>query len=133
MKSYFESLVSIHPEIAQELISESPHTRFLDVPPEFEFIQNSIVDFGFENLRLDESLYKKLMLGFSHKGVKIPGTQYKIRATNGLRSVIEPLDQSDAKLPELPENWKEAIYVLSLDTDKVRYAGSLVRKDQLPV
>jgi hypothetical protein len=133
MKSYFEQLESTYPEIYQELLLESPHTRFLDVPPEFEFIQNSIVDFGFENLNLDESSYKRIMLGFSHKGVSIPGTSYKVRATSGLKSVIEPMSLSERlELPELPENWKESLLVLSLDTDQVRYAGGLVRADQLP-
>ena len=127
MKSYFETLKS-NPLIIEELILESPHTRFLDVPEEFEFLRNSIVDLGFENLSLDESEYKRLMLSFVKDGLKIPNTKYKIRATSGLKSVIEINDNQD--LLELPENWKEAIYTMDLNTDEIKYSGSLVRKDQ---
>lgn len=129
MRTYLHSIKK-HSEIVQEaLIREAPHTIFSKAPDGLEVLTKGIVDLGFENLGLDEERFKEVMLGFSGRGVIIPGTDLKMRAGSSFQGLIEPRGKDD--LPVLPENWVEAVLVIDRETGEVIHAGSLVRKDQL--
>lgn len=134
MKTYRDSIAHL-PELIQEcLIMEQPHTSFRsDVPPEFEFLKGGFVDLGFENLDVSISNLNIIKREFSGRGVRIPGTAYKMRATPSLNSVIEPVAPEDETegIATLPDDWKEALYVVTLDNE-FTYVGSKVRPDQLP-
>lgn len=131
MRTYLQS-IKTYPEVVQEaLIREAPHTIFGNTPGSLEVLGKGIVDLGFENLGLSEDRFKEIMLGFSGKGVIIPGTDLKMRAGSSFQGTIEPRGRDD--LPVLPENWLDAVLVIDPDSGEVLYAGSLVRKDQLPV
>lgn len=128
MRTYLQSLKK-YPNVVQEaLIHEAPHTMFTEVPGEYSVLTQGIVDLGFENLGLDESRFKEVMLGFSGKGVIIPGTNLKMRAGSSFRGLIEPRGRDD--LPVLPDNWMEAVLVIDRETGEIIHAGSLVRADQ---
>ena len=119
-----------YPEVVQEaLIKEAPHTTVNNAPQELDYLTKGVVDFGFENLNLNESQYKEIMLGFSGDGVVLTGFNLIIRANFSFGASIEKPRKNLKEYPQLPENWQEAVLVMSLD-DKIIYAGDLVRKNQ---
>jgi hypothetical protein len=131
MMNYFTSLQSYPVVIQEALINEAPHTRFINIPEELDFLRKGIVDLGFENLGLDEKAFKEIMNAFVRGGVKIPGTPWKMRADDLFKSTIERVGQNEI-LPTLPDYWAEAVMTVDIDTNKVLYAGSRVRQNQLP-
>ena len=130
MKTYLQSIAKYERTIQEALITEAPHTVFKSIPPEFEYLSKGITDLGFENLGLNEAQFKEIMLGFSGRGVAIPGTQFKMRANGSFNGVIEPTSPTE-ELPTLPDYWQEGVLVVDYDNNVI-YAGSRVRKDQLP-
>ena len=66
------------------------------------------------------------MLGFVRNGIRIPGTNYKIRATNGLKSTFEPVEQ-DTRIPVLPDHWLDTVLIMG-DGNEVAHAGKVAKK-----
>lgn len=114
------------------VLTEAPHTSFSrkTLPPELAFLGGSMVDLGFEDLGLDETTFEQINLHFASVGVRVPGTNYKLRWQGGIRSTVEPLTAEDADLPVLPEYWEEAVLVLG-EGDNLLWVGKRVREKRL--
>lgn len=118
--------------IQESLIKETPHTRFnsKDLPPELAFLAGAIVDLGFENLGLPAEAFKALSKAFAGKGIRIPGTNLKLRYSGELlTTVIEPISDTEEDAT-LPDYWREAVLVLD-HNDQPSWIGKRVRPDQV--
>jgi hypothetical protein len=124
--NYYNSLQHHSKPVKEALISEAPHTSFKNVPDEFAFFRGKSVDLGFESLGLDEQAFRNIMLGFIKNGIRIPGTNYRIRADNTLKSTFE-LVGPDTEIPVLPEHWLDAVLIMG-DGNEVVHAGDAARK-----
>lgn len=115
--------------INEYLIREAPHVRFVksSVPDSLAFLRGELVDLGFENLGLDADDFSAVAGAFIGDGVGIPGTGLKMCKDSRGVAVVVP---DDGVSVFLPENWREAVWVLGSD-DKPSYVGSLVRDDQV--
>lgn len=111
----------------EQLINEMPHTHFVGpLPRELEFLQG-LVDLGFENLGLPDEAFREIMMAFGGKGVRVPGTTYRLRHARPMQSAVEPADGTE---PVLPKDWKQAVFVMDAN-DKFTWIGKRVRPDQI--
>ncbi len=95
------------------------------IPPELAFLRGAHVDFGFENLGLDN--LARLRPAFTSVGVLIPGTPYRLVGDRD-GNHIKPATGMEKET--LPPNWPEAVYVLN-SNDEITWAGKLVRPEQI--
>lgn len=93
-------------------------------------MNSGLVDLGFENMGVSETLHKVLTREFYNNGVIVPNTSYKMRGVDLIHAVFEPCEPNE-DLPELPEDWVDNIYVFDIINDKFVYVGKNVRNDQL--
>src|SRR5436190_18050693 len=64
----------------EHLIKETPLTYFIGyLPLALAFLQGRFVDLGFAHLGLSSPEYRAILLGFGGTGVRIPGTQLRMR------------------------------------------------------
>ncbi len=134
---WVESIKHFPAEIQESLILEQPHTRISGAVPrtlDLNFLSHpgSMLDLGFENLGLSVDKFKSLCRAFVGSGVIIPAENpsllWKLRVQRPLGTVFEPVEFVDDE-EFLPPNWVEG--VLMVVDDKVGFAGSRVRPDQL--
>ena len=130
-KIYRDVIAHLPGPIREEIVKESPHTRFVGpLPSELEFLggtERHYVDLGFENLGLSEAERNAIYSAFSGHGVAIPGTNYKLRYANAGLAVVEAVEPGE-ELVSLPDYWAEAVLVF--DGFEPSYVGKLVRPNQ---
>lgn len=111
----------------ERMIGETPHTYFLGcLPIALAFLQGRFVDLGFENLGLSAPEHRAVVLGFGGLGVRIPGTQWRMRFAYP-HAVVEQVDGSETAT--LPECWKEGVLVVD-EQGLPTWVGKKVRPDQ---
>jgi len=96
------------------LINEAQRTKFRgDLPPGFECLRASFLDLGFETLGLAAEELEAVRLAFVGIGVRVPGTDYRLRNVRPGRSLVESAsgDESGA----LPDGWRQGIVVFDSD------------------
>jgi hypothetical protein len=120
--TYHDKIKHLDEPIVEMLVKEAPHTSFGTVPPELNFLKGGIVDLGFENIP-DKQLAKTIYRAFTQTGVRIPGTNYKMRAEFGMIAKIEQAKPNE-ELPTLPPEWAEYVHVIDANTHKTLYVGS---------
>ena len=113
------------------VLTEAPHTSFKNnaIPDDLKFLSGSMVDLGFEDLKLTDDDFKAVQMAFVSTGVAIPGTKFKLIWKGGPRSAVEPIGV-DEQIIALPHYWKEAVLVLG-PNDELTWVGSMVRKARL--
>ena len=93
------------------LITEAQRTRFPgDLPAGFEFLGGGFVDLGFDNLGLAPPELDAVRRAFVGIGVRVPGTNYRLRNVGPGRSVVEP--KSGREAAALPEHWRRGITMI---------------------
>jgi hypothetical protein len=111
----------------EHMIKEMPHTYFIGyLPLALAFLQGRFVDLGFENLGLSSLEHRAIMLAFGGTGVRIPGTQLRMRFAYP-HAVIEPVDGGETAT--LPTWWREGVLVTD-DQGIPTWVGKKVRPDQ---
>jgi hypothetical protein len=111
----------------ERLVTEMPHTFFPGyLPLALLFLQGRFVDLGFENLGLAPPEHREIMMAFGGTGVRIPGTQFRMRFAYP-HADIEALDGSETAT--LPPWWKEGVLVID-DHGRPTWVGKRVRPDQ---
>lgn len=109
------------------MVKEMPHTYFVGyLPLALAFLKGRFVDLGFENLGLSSQEQRQIMLAFGGTGVRIPGTQFRMRFAYP-HAEIEPSDGSESAT--LPSWWKEGVLVID-DQSVPIWVGKRVRADQ---
>ena len=94
------------------LIREAQRTRFPgQLPAGFDFLRGPFVDLGFENLGLAATELDAVMLAFVGAGVRVPGTDCRLRFVRPVLSVVEPADGTEAAT--LPGHWREGVVVVT--------------------
>jgi len=121
-KTWLELNQQFDPEIQYWLFREAQRTVFWEKLPEgVSFLgPRGFVDLGFDELGLTSIRYKRLVYAFSHTGVLVPGSTYRLRHARSLCSVVEAVDGSEQAT--LPEYWRQAAGVLDIN-NKVSWVG----------
>lgn len=119
--TYYDKIKHFEEPILEMLLTEAPHTSFGVVPPELSFLKGGSVDLGFENIP-DKELAKTIYRAFTQTGVRIPDTDYKMRAEFGMVANIEKIGPNE-QLPTLPPEWAEYVHVIDVNTQKSTYVG----------
>lgn len=126
---YTETIKRFEPEIQEDLLREMPHTRFgYKVPAELSMLAGSWADLNFESLGLPREEQAMLLRAFGGEGVRIPGSDLKLRFS-GVLGLTE-IETADGSEPVLPEHWLEVVYIV--DGDDLTYFGKRLRPEQLP-
>ena len=87
------------------IINEAQRTKFRgDLPPGFECLRALFLDLGFENLGLAAAELDAVRLAFVGIGVRVPGTDYRMRNIRPFNSVVEPVTGSETAT--LPDGWR---------------------------
>ena len=120
--TYYDKIKHFEKSILEMLLTEAPHTSFGAVPPEFMFLKGGSVDLGFENIQPLET-QNAIRLAFAQTGVRIPSTNYKMRAEFGMVASIEEIKPGE-NIPTLPPEWAEYVHVINVNTQKSLYVGS---------
>lgn len=120
--TYYDKIKHFDKPILEMLLAEAPHTSFGAVPPELIFLKGGSVDLGFENIQPRET-QNAIRLAFTQNGVRIPGTNYKMRAEFGMIASIEETKPNE-NIPTLPPEWSEYVHVIDVNTQKSLYVGS---------
>jgi hypothetical protein len=90
------------------LIIEAQRTRFPgDLPAGFEFLRGSFLDLSFENLGLAAADLEAVRLAFVGVGVRVPGTDYRLRNVRPFRSLVEPASGDESVA--LPDGWRGVV------------------------
>ena len=90
------------------LIIEAQRTRFPgDLPAGFGFLGGGFVDLHFEKLGLAAADLDAVRLAFVGVGVRVPGTDYRLRHVRPFRSLVEPA--SGEELATLPDGWRGVV------------------------
>ncbi len=129
LRSLAESVAHLKPEIQEWVIREAPHFPIVNVPQElYPLTLGTFVDFGIDDADPDNAL--QWARAFA-SGVRIPGTNLKIKALPLSVAVIE---QSDGTEPSLPENWRQYIQVTNANLKEraLLWFGNKVRPDRRP-
>ena len=96
------------------LIIEAQRTRFPDdLPPGFEFLRGPFVDLGFDHLGLAAAELEAVRLAFVGVGVRVPGTDYRLRNVRPGRSLVEPASGDESVA--LPDGWRQCVVVFATD------------------
>ena len=96
------------------LVAEAQRTRFFgDLPPGFEFLSGGFVDLGFEHLGLAAGELEAVRLAFVGIGVRVPGTDYRLRNVRPFRTLVEPASGDEPAV--LPDRWRQYVVVLATD------------------
>ena len=96
------------------LVIEAQRTRFPgDLPAGFEFLGGGFLDLHFENLGLVAADLDAVRLAFVGVGVRVPGTDYRLRNVRSLRSLVEPASGDESAA--LPDGWRQCVVVLADD------------------
>ena len=96
------------------LITEAQRTRFPgDLPAGFEFLGGGFVDLGFDNLGLAPPELDAVRRAFVGIGVRVPGTDYRMRNVRPGRSLVEPASGDEPVV--LPDNWRQCVVVFATD------------------
>lgn len=131
-KLWLESIGHLPSDIQESLILEQPHTRFVEPIPrtlnlDWLCTKGSVTDLGFENLGLSPEAYRSLGRAFAGPGVAIPNTDWKIRVSRPMDTVVEPVEGGELALPS---NWVEGVLTIA-DDNRVLFIGKRVRPDQV--
>ncbi|MCU0705574.1 MAG: hypothetical protein MUF18_16490 [Fimbriiglobus sp.] len=95
-------------EVRTMLIREAQRTRFPgDLPPGFGFLQGPFVDLGFDRLGLEPADLDAVLLAFVGTGVRVPGTDHRLRFIRPVMSVVEPADGRECAT--LPYHWRQGV------------------------
>jgi hypothetical protein len=110
-RTWLEAIQQFDPYTQDMLLREAQRTAFWgDLPEELAFLgPGAFVDLGYDGLRLPKVQYKQLLRAFSHTGVLVPGTPYRLRHARCLRSLVEVPDGSERAT--LPSHWRQAVMV----------------------
>lgn len=128
-KTWRETLKDLPPWCRGECINEAMLTHFVaPIPAELAFLNGGLADLAFDNLDLASQEQNKMLLAFVGRGVKVPGTAYRLRSW-GIRSFVEAADGTEEAT--LPENWKQALLVPTRNHDGFTWIGKRVPKNQI--
>lgn len=116
-------------EVRTMMIHEAQHTRFPGyLPAGFECLRGPFADLGFDRLGLAAADLDAVLLAFVGTGVRVPGTNFRLRCVRPVLSVVEPADGNEAAI--LPDDWQRGVVPIvepdthSLcDTQPARGAG----------
>jgi len=110
-RTWLESIQQFDPYTQDMLLREAQRTAFWgNLPEELAFLgPGAFVDLGYDGLGLPKVQYKQLLRSFSHTGVLVPGTPYRLRHARCLRSVVEVAGGSERAT--LPAHWRQAVMV----------------------
>lgn len=93
------------------LVAEAQRTRFPgDLPAGFEFLRGGFVDLGFETLGLAAAELDAVRLALVGIGLRVPGTEYRLRNVRPFRSLVEPASGDESV--ELPDGWRQCVVVV---------------------
>ena len=93
------------------LIAEAQRTRFPgDLPAGFEFLRGGFVDLGFETLGLAAAELDAVRLALVGIGLRVPGTEYRLRNVRPFRSLVEQASGDESV--ELPDGWRQCVVVV---------------------
>ena len=93
------------------LVAEAQRTRFPgDLPAGFEFLRGGFVDLGFETLGLAAAELYAVRLALVGIGLRVPGTEYRLRNVRPFRSLVEPASGDESV--ELPDGWRQCVVVV---------------------
>jgi len=96
------------------LVIEAQRTRFPgDLPAGFEFLRGPFVDLCFEHLGLAAAELEAVRLAFVGIGVRVPGSDYRLRNVRPFRSLVEPA--SGDETVSLSDGWQHGIVVFATD------------------
>ena len=94
------------------LVAEAQRTRFPgDLPAGFEFLRGGFVDLGFEKLGLAAAELDAVRLAFVGIGLRVPGTEYRLRNVRPFRSLVEPVSGDEPVT--LPDGWRQCVVVIA--------------------
>lgn len=127
-KTYLENIAHLDEGKREFLLSEIPQTQVRDVLlPQLQFLANSTVDWGFEDLGLAKPEYEALKLHLYDRGLLIPGTEYKFRYPGIVNIVVVEIAEGDEL--SLPPHWKQGVLVLGAG-DRFTWIGKKVRDER---
>ena len=93
------------------LVAEAQRTRFPgDLPAGFEFLRGGFVDLGFGTLGLAAAELDAVRLALVGIGLRVPGTEYRLRNVRPFRSLVEPASGDESV--ELPDGWRQCVVVV---------------------
>ena len=96
------------------LIIEAQRTKFPgELPAGFGFLGGGFVDLHFESLGLAAADLDAVRLAFVGVGVRVPGTEYRLRNVRPFRSLVEPASGDESAT--LPGHWREGVVVVAHD------------------
>jgi hypothetical protein len=129
MKTYRDTLQHLDPWSRGVCINEAMLTHFVaPVPEELAFLSGGLADLGFDNLDLPPQEQNKILLAFVGRGVRVPGTPYRLRNW-GITSLIEAADGGEKAT--LPDGWRQALLVPTRDHDGFTWVGRRVPRNQI--
>lgn len=89
------------------MVREAQRTHFVaPIPDDLAFLRGGLATLGFDNLDLPPQEQNELLLAFVGRGVRVPGTPYRLRNW-GLRSFVELADGGEDAT--LPEDWRQVL------------------------
>ena len=91
------------------MICEAQRTRFPGhLPAGFECLRGPLVDLGFDRLGLTPDALDAIRLAFVGSGVRVPGTECRLRCVRPVLSVVEPADGGEPAI--LPNDWRAGVH-----------------------
>jgi hypothetical protein len=128
-RTYLDTLKQLPPWGRGACVNEAMLTHFVaPVPDDLSLLRGGLADLGFDNLDLPPQEQNKMLLAFVGRGVRVPGTPYRLRNW-GIRSFVEAADGSEEAA--LPENWKQALLVPARNHDGFTWIGKRVPKNKI--
>lgn len=101
-------------EVRTMMIREAHRTRFPgDLPAGFAFLRGPFLHLGFDRLGLTAADLDAVLLAFIDTGVRVPGTNFRVRYVRPVLSVVE-LASGD-EMSELSDRWRRCFAALATD------------------
>jgi hypothetical protein len=109
--TYLERIAGHYdPATLADIIHSSTDTviQTRPIPPELSILHNGFTRFHFEYYELPDQELEALYRAWVGRGVRVPGTPYKLRSHMSLCTLIEP---DDGAGPALPPYWRQCLLI----------------------
>jgi hypothetical protein len=123
-KTWLDSLQVLDAFSRGLCVQEAMLTSFVaPIPVELAFLGEGLAHLGFDHLDLSPQEQDEMLLAFVGRGVRVPGTAFRLRSW-GVRAFVEAADGSEEAT--LPNEWRQAVLVPTAKLDGFTWIGKRV-------